>query len=645
VVNDSVLGSGGTDTVHLKLPGIGTYTLTGSVENGIIFGTTNGVNLTGNASANYMEGSAGNNVLNGLAGNDTIVSGGGNDTVDGGTDVDTLVFAGSASDYVITRPLTTQTVFSKLGSTVIVTNVEFVQFGDEPAVAIGTLTEKVGSPGNDSLQGTGIGDTLDGSVGNDTVMGLAGDDTLWGGVGLDLLIGGEGTDILDGGDGSDTYRWNIGDGDDIIAQNDTIGTDIDVLQLAGVNASQMTFTRGGFTYNDLVVTVQQGEGDLATFESITVADYFNNDAVSTGTIDQVVAQGSGAVYTQALIKAAVNAGPGGGNDGSGVFFRFDTNDSVTGTGGNDWVLAGAGNDTVAAGDGADIAFGGLGNDSLMGGAGEDWVVGGAGADTISGGEDSDILVGGAGGDTYLFNLGDGWDLIIERAFALGDEVTQSGIGPVYVAGDGDVPLGADVDTVRFGAGIAEFEVRATRSADDLVLTIGTSGEQVHVANYFASGVSTIERVQFASGATWTGTQLKAKVLVPSGDADEITGYLAGERLNGLGGDDTIDGRDGNDTITGGDGSDTVTGGRGNDRFVLDSLDGIDTITDFTAGTDLIALSNAVFSGLGAVGTRVAVGGLLAYDSLSGELSYDGDTIAIIGTSTHPASLPNFLIVA
>jgi Ca2+-binding RTX toxin-like protein len=654
VVNDSVAGSSGSnDTVRLMLAGAGTYTMTAGVETAVVFNSTSGVNVTGNASANTIVGNAGNNTLLGGAGNDTITSNGGTDSIDGGADTDTLVLAGSVTDYVITRPTITNTVFSKLGSTITVTGVELVQFDTGLPVAITELTEQIGSPGNDTLNGSEVNDTLDGAIGTDTVSGFEGDDTIWGGTGADSLIGGTGTDILDGGDGSDAYRWTFGDGDDFISQNDTISTDIDVLQLAGVTADQVSFSRGGFTYNDLVVTVQQGDGDEAVFESITVVDFFTNDAVSIGTIDQVVAQGSATTFTQAAIRTAILAGSGNGTD---VFVGFETNDSLPGTANNDWILAGAGNDTIGASEGNDSAFGGLGNDSLSGGEGDDLLVGGAGADTIAGGAGDDRVSGGAGSDLYVFGVGGGHDVISEPTFALTDDELQSGIGPVYVVTDGDTPLGGETDTLQFQAGIAEADVRATRSGNDLVLLVGAE-DSVTVTNYFGNGVATIERVQFSSGVIWTATQIKAKVLVPTGGDDEITGYLSGEKLNGLGGNDTIDGREGADTITGGAGDDVLTGGRGNDRFVLDTNDGsVDTITDFASGADTIALSKSVFTAFSGLsnGTRIGLGDNLAYDADTGELSYDADgaggsagvVIAIIGSSTHPGALgSDFVILA
>jgi Ca2+-binding RTX toxin-like protein len=56
---------------------------------------------------------------------------------------------------------------------------------------------------------------------------------------------------------------------------------------------------------------------------------------------------------------------------------------VTGTSGNDLVLATAAADTISAGAGNDCVLGGGGNDSINGGNGTDVCIGGPGTDTFS----------------------------------------------------------------------------------------------------------------------------------------------------------------------------------------------------------------------------------------------------------------------
>jgi len=69
-------------------------------------------------------------------------------------------------------------------------------------------------------------------------------------------------------------------------------------------------------------------------------------------------------------------------------------------------------------------------------------------------------------------------------------------------------------------------------------------------------------------------------------------------IDGTGGRDSLTGSAGDDRIHGGPGADTLTGGAGVDTFAYASLrDGIDTITDFTPGSDRLDLA-ALFASLG-----------------------------------------------
>jgi Ca2+-binding RTX toxin-like protein len=70
-------------------------------------------------------------------------------------------------------------------------------------------------------------------------------------------------------------------------------------------------------------------------------------------------------------------------------------------------------------------------------------------------------------------------------------------------------------------------------------------------------------------------------MLRDGGADTLLGDAGANDIRGFGG---------NDTITGGGGSDRVFGGAGADAFVLNSLAGSDTISDFASGVDKIRVS-------------------------------------------------------
>ena len=92
-----------------------------------------------------------------------------------------------------------------------------------------------------------------------------------------------------------------------------------------------------------------------------------------------------------------------------------------------------------------------------------------------------------------------------------------------------------------------------------------------------------------------------KVLDSSGGTDTL---ISIERLIGSAFGDTIIGSDKDNIIIGGGGADTLTGGKGKDTFTFNAAsDGGDTITDFTAGEDTIALLETAFG----LGTTVEAG--------------------------------------
>ncbi|MFD3210478.1 retention module-containing protein [Pseudomonas sp. LR_7] len=83
----------------------------------------------------------------------------------------------------------------------------------------------------------------------------------------------------------------------------------------------------------------------------------------------------------------------GGSATGAVDITYQAGSTLTGTSGDDVLLAGAGNDTLVAGDGNDVLVGGEGNDKLYGGEGNDLLIGGPG---------NDLLDGGAGIDTASY---------------------------------------------------------------------------------------------------------------------------------------------------------------------------------------------------------------------------------------------------
>jgi Ca2+-binding RTX toxin-like protein len=96
------------------------------------------------------------------------------------------------------------------------------------------------------------------------------------------------------------------------------------------------------------------------------------------------------------------------------------------------------------------------------------------------------------------------------------------------------------------------------------------------------------------------------------DSFEGIGGLLGSAFDDvLSGDafaNSLSGGDGNDTLNGRTGNDTLTGGAGADTFMFQSGDGVDTVTDFTHGTDVVSLHGYGFSDFATLQTFISQSG-------------------------------------
>ncbi len=308
---------------------------------------------------------SGNDRLAGGLGNDTLIGGTGDDTyvINIGDGVDTVrdiglfdVNANAGYDVLILNALSTnarfaQSVADNKDLVITFTNsadqikvdeffalgvIEEFEFGDGVVLSnldIGQLAiNGAATSGNDAIRGTAAPDTLAGAGGNDTLDGLA---------------------------GSDRYVFNIGDGNDVIA--DTGLAESNSLSFgAGITFGLLSFQRIG---NDLKISTSIND-------SVTVTGQFSGAAIRT--VGQLILA-DGTRKTAAEIDQLVLA--------------------------------------QQASSGADNIIGFVSSDVLSGAGGNDILTGGAGDDVLSGGSGDDTLNGQAGSDVYLFALGDGQDII------------------------------------------------------------------------------------------------------------------------------------------------------------------------------------------------------------------------------------------
>ncbi len=406
-----------------------------------------------------------------------------------------------------------------------------------------------GGDGNDTVDGGADNDYLYGENGDDNLLGGAGNDTLYGGSGNDTLEGGAGNDYLSGEGGSDTYVFNSGWGQDTIGNYDTTSGRSDIIAFGtGIAATDVIATRSG---EDLILSLRNSS------DRVTVQYYFSGDGAGAYRVD-LIRFADGTSWDVAAVKALVQVPTSGadnlygyasddvlnGLDGNDTLRGYAGNDTLRGDAGADVLYGGDGNDTVDGGADNDYLYGENGDDSLLGGAGNDTLYGGSGNDTLEGGSGNDYLSGEGGSDTYVFNSGWGQDTI-------NNYDTTSGRS----------------DVITFGEGIAATDVIATRSGEDLILSLRNGSDKVTVQYYFsndATGPYRIDQVRFADGTSWDVAAVKALVQVPTSGADNLYGYASDDVLNGLDGNDTLRGYAGNDTLRGDAGADTLYGGDGND---------------------------------------------------------------------------------
>jgi Ca2+-binding RTX toxin-like protein len=242
--------------------------------------------------------------------------------------------------------------------------------------------------------------------------------------------------------------------------------------------------------------------------------------------------------------------------------------------------------------------------------------------SVSLGEGNDTFYGGAGADSVS-----GWE---------GNDIIRGGAGKDFLDG---------------GAGTQDYIDYSDKTTKvELTLLAPNTLGQAKV-----NGV--VEDIFFNFEAVVGG---KA--------GDVLTGNAGSNNIAGGDGNDTEQGGSGNDSIFGGNGNDLIFGGLGNDQltgngggdffrfnYALSTSANLDTITDFTHGSDKIQLEDTIFTALtspwSSAQFKASASGHVAstatqhvlYDQSTGVLWYDPDgsgaggqtAFAKLGTSTHP----------
>ena len=389
-----------------------------------------------------------------------------------------------------------------------------------------------------------------------------------------------------GGNG-DTFIFNAGYGQLEINEVSNSLTANNVLKFGtGIDPSQVMVS--GDSSGDVILTIGSG-GDQITIDKMldlsVSGPQYGVQAIefADGTVwtPQIVfaKQAANTDYTESLVGTAgadVFA-PTSGNvyergDGGGDSFGFDAGDgqleinegdasetpsntlifgagitpsdiAVTGDGAGDIVLTdGTSGDKITIDNMLDSAEYGVQSVQFAGGTtwsqsdllaremtgstGNDTIYGTNGADTLDGQGGNDVEWGKGGGDTFVFNAGYG----------------HLEINEADVAADPD-------NVLQLGAGITTDDVTVSAdAAGDVILTIGTGGDEITLDGMLSSNAHGVQEVQFASGTIWDRAQILDLT---------STGTTGNDTLYGTSGAETFDGEGGNDVIQGNGGGDTV----------------------------------------------------------------------------------------
>lgn len=543
--NDMLYGYSGDDILE---GGTGYDSLYGGDGNDVLAVGPDGGYAAGGAGDDLYLYDAGDGNLN-------VSEGGGNDTLRFGTGI-------HVENAQFQKQYNSLQIILSDGGQIVINSwfnstdymIERFEFADGTVLTASELNQVLlvqeGTPGNDTLYGTGLDDTLIGAAGNDTLRGeygndlLRGDqgqDLLYGGYGDDHLYGGEGNDVLYGEDGND--RLDGGAGDDYLvggAGNDDyrelgLGQDR-ILDSAGLDS---LYFASDVLPEHLIISRVNADlriGFSGRDDSVTLQEWFRQPRNSIEAF--FFADGS------QLSAADINS----------AFSLVSGNGSITGSAGDD------------------LLYGGTGQDTLQGGAGNDLLDGGAGADSLMGGADDDTYIADIN-DTIVELPGEGIDTLVwtsSAAVVLPAELEDL----VLTESAGYQATGNALDNRIVGNSKANSLDGGT-GAD--ILEGGLDSDTYYVDN---PGDLVVER---ANEGAYDSVRASVSYTLPeyvenltlTGNA-AINGF-GNELNNSLTGNDAANvlmGGAGNDYLTGRLGIDTLMGGSGDDYYYLDGYDDI-----------------------------------------------------------------------
>ncbi len=446
------------------------------------------------------------------------------------------------------------------------------------------------------MLGGNNGDNLTGSSSADLLYGGTGADIVTGGNGADTLIGGAGNDVLNGGLGHDIYEYTIGDGNDLIIDEDkdgelvvhNSGTNMKILALGNFYKSGTDEWKPQNGSNTKIVGDMLYLPDGNTIEfgtALQSGDYGINlieVPANPDSINTMIGDLTPVDYDPVLEGIQTR------NDQWGNVIA-DSNqpepgriDRLYDTTAGDRIEAGAGNDGIVSyRGGSDWLLGGSGNDSVIIERNEN-----AANDILEGNEGSDIVEAGKGNDkVFGENYGD-----MEQLIASGETaISINARGDVVSGGGGeDYVYGSNSSDALFGGFGKDLIVGG--GGEDVLIGDDNYLGAVHDWSYSITTEISVNTNIY--GLTFSGISGGLDDTGIIGDDDVIYGGTGNDYIDGVGGDDEIYGGDNDDILLGSAGNDFIDGGAGNDAIKGDGfnvpveLQGDDYI-DGGNGNDLI----------------------------------------------------------
>jgi Ca2+-binding RTX toxin-like protein len=544
---------------------------------------TAAINLTGNELANTIIGNDGGNVLNGGGGVDAMAGRLGDDFyfVDNAADrvVET---AGQGSDrivaslsWVLAAGLSVETLTTSNGAGTTAIDLT----GNEIANAI------VGNAGANMLDGKGDADTMFGQAGDDLYfVDNAGDRA--------VEAAGQGNDRVFAG-----VSWALEAGSSVETISTTNNAGTIAINLTGNEFANLVIGNDG-------ANALNGGAGADVLDGRLGDDFYFVDTA----LDQVI-EGAGAGNDR--VAASVSYALAAGVSVETLSTTLATGTTTINLTGNE--LA----NTIFGNNGVNILNGGAGVDSMTGLGGDDfYFVDDAGDRAVeTAGQGSDRVLASV---SYALEAGSSVEILVTTDSAgttainlTGNEIAQSIVGN---AGANTLNGGGGAD-IMAGLGGDDFYFM-DNGGDRAMESAGGGTDRVFAGvSWTLEAGSSVETIGTTSNAGTTAINLTGNELVQT-----ILGNDGVNVLDGKGGADALMGRAGADTF-----AFTTALGAGN----------VDRLLDMQAGTDRIALDDAIFTGIGPPGALDAAAFVtgaaaadasdrIVYNNATGQLFFDAD---------------------